>query len=246
MKNQCVGKNTGGAAGCRLIYPVADLLSRGNALVLPAQLRRKVGALHNALREAIPVLRGEAPLSSSVMDEAFHLALQQTQPEAFKALYLEANLLKRYVGADLSDSAARVEAAVDALVSSEVKCRSLMRSSRGVCADPTHISPSTLSRCFLELVGLLGLSLVGLTWRCSRGPAALRLVRRRSSLESRRNFITSGTEHPTCQCVHCLTRTRSLSGQISTPLKEISLSRSTTACSLFQRTSNAIVQLVNR
>lgn len=91
--------------------------------LLPAQLRRRLTPLHRALRAAIPELDGRSPLSSSVMDEAFKLAISAgTAPEA-KKHYLDANLMKRYIGTDLSDASSRVDNAVAALLDSEVRCR---------------------------------------------------------------------------------------------------------------------------
>lgn len=101
----------------------AKVTDRSPPRLLPAQLRSRLAPLHRALRAAIPELDGRAPLSSSSMDEAFHRAISSVTVSEAKQHYLDANLMKRYVGADLSDASSRVNNAVDALLDSEVRCR---------------------------------------------------------------------------------------------------------------------------
>lgn len=88
-----------------------------------AQMRRRLAPLHQALRVAIPELAGSAPLSSDVMSEAFSRAMRADSVQVAKEAYLDANLLKRYLGSDLSDPVLRLEKAVAGLLDSEVRCR---------------------------------------------------------------------------------------------------------------------------
>jgi hypothetical protein len=78
--------------------------------------------LHQALRDAIPALREGGRLNSMDMELSFQKAMQSTSVAEFKQHYLDANLMKRYIGSDLSDASARVSNAVEKLLESEVKC----------------------------------------------------------------------------------------------------------------------------
>lgn len=127
--------------------------------VYPAQLKKHSARLHQALRDAIPALRGTS-LSSSVMEDDFNTALACTDPEDFKFWYLEANLLKRYVGEDLSNSDDRVTSAVEKLMESEIWCRESnwvfsggLDRSNGLI--PLHLLP-TLKRARRILGSILG------------------------------------------------------------------------------------------
>lgn len=90
--------------------------------IQPVRKSPHLRGLHKALRDAIPALRGVIPLSSKQLDEDFHRALSCQQASDFKYWYLEANLLKRYMGSDLSDKEARVTNALEKLMDSEVRC----------------------------------------------------------------------------------------------------------------------------
>lgn len=128
--------------------------------ILPARLRNQLVPLHQALRNAIPALSGAEPLSSSVMDEHFRVAMSASNPQDAKTAYLEANILKRYQGTDLSNPETRLNNALEALLDSEVKCRmsnivfagGLDRSNAHI---PLHILPILLRarRIMGEILG---------------------------------------------------------------------------------------------
>lgn len=100
----------------------ADCLSRKPKYVPGSQRNPRFRGLHQALARAIPALGPGGRLSSEEMEASFQQALRASDPDTFKDLYLEANLMKRYTGADLSSSEDRIRAALLKLEESEVKC----------------------------------------------------------------------------------------------------------------------------
>lgn len=83
--------------------------------------QRKVSRLHQAIQSAFPMHDLRA-LSSSAMEEHLRVALGASDWREMKDNYLLASVFKRYQSVDTDNVEARVSAALDKLMESEVKC----------------------------------------------------------------------------------------------------------------------------
>ena len=89
---------------------------------IPPIQSKLLARLHKALRECIPALANGTQLSSVSMDREWAEAMKASSVPQFKEHYFNANVLKRYIGADLSDPVAREARAVEKLLESEARC----------------------------------------------------------------------------------------------------------------------------
>ena len=124
----CVEYTEGPSISRRLNFP--RCLWEGADIPLPAVravqpiARDKLYRLHEAIRRAVPALDpfSGVELSSSLLSELDRRAMDATEAQAFKAAYLEANILKRYQGTDIGDQEDRVATAVEKLLDTEMRC----------------------------------------------------------------------------------------------------------------------------